>query len=128
MCLWARNKEVQKFDAEACENDVLDDVAIRLDGLRRLINTKDDGPATKIIGRMWRVLNDTAAIVRPLTEEERQRAIQQLSQFRRSSQPTQHGLRRAPNPRCPYRSTALSRYFWLIEMWARQSAKRSTAS
>jgi hypothetical protein len=81
--LWARNKESQKFDAEACESGALDDVAIRLDGLRRLINTKEDGPATKIVGRMWRILNDTAAIVRSLTEDERQRAIQQLTQFRR---------------------------------------------
>jgi hypothetical protein len=81
--LWARNKEAQRFDAEPCENGALDDVAIRLDGLRRLINTKEDGPSTRIVGRLWRILNDTAAIVRSLTEDERQRAIQQLTQFRR---------------------------------------------
>jgi hypothetical protein len=85
--LWARNKETLKFDAEPCENGVLDNISIQLDGLRQLINTKEDaGPVTKLVGRIWRILNETAAVVRPLKDEERQRAVNQLKTFRRELQ------------------------------------------
>ena len=102
--LWARNKEAQKFDAEACESGALDDVAIRLDGLRRLINTKEDGPATKLVGRIWRILNDTAAIVRPLTRERTTAShstIDAVSPRARGQQSMAY--RPTPNPRCPCR-------------------------
>lgn len=79
--LWARNKENLTFDAEPCESKELDDVAIRLDGLRNLINRDEEGPAVRLVARLWRILNETAAIVSALTQEQSQRAVAQLKQF-----------------------------------------------
>lgn len=84
--VWARNKEALILDAESCDNRILDDVSIRLESLRRAIDAEDQGPVTKLAARIWRVLNEAAAVVRPLRDEERQRALKQLKEFRRDLQ------------------------------------------
>jgi hypothetical protein len=84
--VWARNKETLVLDAESCENRVLEDVCIRLEGLRQVIDGEDEGPVTKLVARIWRILNEASAVVRPLREEERHRALTQLKEFRRELQ------------------------------------------
>ena len=79
--IWARNKEALTLDTEACENRDLEDVCIRLEGLRHVLIEKEEGPVTKLVARIWKILNDAAAVVRPLREGERQPAIRRLKEF-----------------------------------------------
>ncbi len=80
--VWARNKESLRLDAESCENSGLEDACVRLEGLRRVIDDSEDGPVTKLVGRIWRILNDMAAVVRPLRDEERLAVLSRLKEFR----------------------------------------------
>jgi hypothetical protein len=79
--VWARNKDELTLDVECCESPTLDGVCIRLEALRRFVNSDEQGPVTKLISRMWRMLNESAAIIRPMGDVERQRASAGLREF-----------------------------------------------
>jgi hypothetical protein len=81
--VWARNREQLTLDAECSDNRALDDVCVRLESLRRIINDEEQGPATKLVARMWGFLNETAAGHQPPSGEERTRRISQLADFTR---------------------------------------------
>jgi hypothetical protein len=79
--VWARNRDELVLDSECCENRILDEVSIRLEGLRRIIDDKDQGPVTKLVARMWGFLNEMAAVILPLSADERLRRLSQLREF-----------------------------------------------
>jgi hypothetical protein len=83
--IWARNRDSLVLDDEACENFMLDEACLRLEGLRKLVED-DDGPATKLVARMWRLLNEAAARVKFLSAEERAHQLERLQELRRDLQ------------------------------------------
>lgn len=84
--VWARNREGLVLDAECCDNRTLDDVCVRLEGLRRIIDDEDQGPATKLVARMWGFLNEAATAIKPVSGDERARRLSQLQEFGRDLQ------------------------------------------
>jgi len=79
--VWARNKEALTLDSVPCENRALEDICIRLEGLRNVLDQEEDGPVTKLVARIWKILNDTASVVRPVRDEDRKATIGRLKEF-----------------------------------------------
>ncbi len=77
----ARNKETLTLDALPCENRTLENVSLQLQGLRGVLDEKEEGPVTKLVARIWRILNDAAAVVRPMRQEDQLAAIGRLREF-----------------------------------------------
>ena len=80
--IWARNKECLALDAEACDNPKLEEVCLRLESLRQIVDD-DHEPAMRLVARMWGFLNHAAARVKPMSDEDRTRGLSQLQEFHR---------------------------------------------
>jgi len=74
----ARNSERLILDVECCESRTLDDVCVRLEGLRRFLHDEDQGPVAKLIARMWGLLNDAATVIKPVSGDERAQRLAQV--------------------------------------------------
>jgi hypothetical protein len=79
---WAANCHQLKLEAESCEHPRLENACLLLEKLHAAIQLAPDGPLTRLASRAWRMLNDACTIIRPLAEDERQRAIQQAALLR----------------------------------------------
>jgi hypothetical protein len=91
--MWARNKEELTIDAVPCDNRLLDEVSIQLESLRSLVDEERQGPATKLVARMWGFLNEAAAVVGPLSTDERSRRLCRLGDFRSDLQANRQWLK-----------------------------------
>jgi len=107
--IWAQNKETLVVDAESCENRILDEVSIRLESLRPVIDEQDQGPAAKLVARLWRFLNEAAAVIVPLPAEERERRLEQLREFDRDLQANRAWVKREAEQMLAEAASALGR-------------------
>ncbi len=79
---WAKNHELMMLESVSCEHQELESVCLGLEDLRGRLSNDGNDPLTKLTALAWRMVNDIAAIVRPVTVLEQRKFATQISHLR----------------------------------------------